>query len=138
MPKFDPHYLRTRSRETQNTVSGAAAGVVVQNGIIIPDDMVLYVWRVKGVNTWAGGTRLVAYAGDAANPIRRIVAEFVLDAVAPIDTPPSPYPEQPLFIVKPNTGVVPTQENIISFGDNVGGGGNVAGITMSYYMVRKG
>lgn len=135
MPDWNPDAMRTRSRDTANTASGTIA-VPVQNGPVIPDDMVMVIWKVSGNNTAGLPTGLSMFAGDAVNLARRQITQFTADAGVPFSFPPNPNPNSPMFIVKPNTGVTPTQENLITFGDG-GAGGVVTGISMSYVLVRR-
>jgi hypothetical protein len=136
MPDWNPNVLRERSVDSANSISGTVA-VPLVNGPVIPDDMTMVVWKISGNNTGIPAIGLSVFAGDAAVPARRQAVQFTLDGGVPFSFPPNPNPNSPIRIVKPNTGVVPTQENGVYFGDG-GAGGVITGISMSYYMMRKG
>lgn len=118
-----PNVVMNQLRETNVTASGTTA-VPVQNGPNIPDDMVRYIYKIKGDNATGAPIRLVVYAGDAAVPNRRTLGRITVQVgVNPASQPNYPDPvdySAYIFRVPPNTGVAPTQENGIYFGDAVG------------------
>lgn len=137
MSDFYPNVIMNKVRETDVTASGTVAAPVL-NGPVIPDDMVRYIYRVKGDNATGGIIRLTVFAGDAAVPNRRLLADLEVqvgvnpasEVVYPAVTDYTGY----ILRVNPNTGVAPTQENGIYFG--TAGAANIDNITYEFVDQR--
>lgn len=136
LPDWRNNTLLTRSTDSDNSLSGTVAAPL-QNGPIIQDDQVMMVYKISFNNTGAIPIGISVFAGDVAVPARRQMAQFTADALVPACFPEHPNPNSPIFILKPNSTVAPTQENAIYIGDG-GAGGVITEICMSYILVRKG
>jgi len=134
MPDFNYNDVRTGSRDTNLTASGTIL-VPVQNGPIIQDDQARYIWRIRAVNATVAPVEIILYAAHAAAPAFRPLFRTLVPPGTTFVYPDKASPDQPCFRISPNTGVAPTQENIVTFADGAAGG-QITAVSYSYYDKR--
>ena len=125
MSDFEPNVIMNQIRETDVLALDGILAAPLLCGPVIPDDMVRYIYKIKGDNAIAAPILLYVFAGDAAVPARRLIGTIEI----PVGLNPASQANYPdpvdytgyIYRVNPNTGVAPTQENGIYFGDVAGG-----------------
>jgi hypothetical protein len=123
MPDFGQGTTMGGSNDTVLTVSGTIAAPI-QNGPVINNDKVRYVWMIRGRNNAGVAADLIIFAGDVGNVLNRIIYRATIPALGTILFPPlNQRADMPLLRVAPL--IIPVfpfvLENMIKIADPVGG-----------------
>jgi len=118
MPSFDKSILLNLTNQTNLTNTANPAATAIQCGTDIPDDKVRRIWRFIVINTTGGALTIYIYAGDNADPDRRLIYQLQIAANATEDQPDEPDVQAPIFLIRPQTQFSPTQENQVRAENN--------------------
>ena len=104
--------LQSQTNQTMLGGSGIPA-VPIQIGPDIPDDKVRRIWKLTIIDASGGNRVLFLYAGDTADPDRRLIYRKDVPAWASLIVPGKSNPLRVLLTIRPQTQFSPTQENQI-------------------------
>jgi len=127
--------------EDPDVVNSGTFAAPATVGPAIADDMVRYIYKIRGDNATGGLIELRVFAGDALNAARRQIASIMVpvggNAGSNVNYPPNGDSTEYILKVKPNTNAAllgVTQENLITFG--TAGAGNISDVAYEYVDKR--